>query len=157
MARGDWTEGPRAGRPPIELDMDEINDHLICGCPGTEIAEVMGVHHDTVLRRVEEFSGMKFSAYAALMRRKGDQALRKVQFDKATGANKDGDNTMLVWLGKQRLDQTDVPKGSAVVPQEVLDFLKEAKEEKARLAALNAISPPDAQLENQALKENLHA
>ena len=48
---------------------------------------------------------MSFTHYSQKMRAKGDSVLRHKQFDKAVKG--DGDNTMLIWLGKTRLGQRE--------------------------------------------------
>jgi len=46
---------------------------------------------------------MGFSAYSTIKRGEGKELLRAKQFQIAM----EGDKTMLVWLGKQYLDQSD--------------------------------------------------
>jgi IS30 family transposase len=92
-----------AGRPEIELDWKKIDDLLVSGCNGTEVASHFGVHPDTIYNQCESKFGKNFSNYSAEKRQKGDSLLRAKQFQKAL----QGDNMMLVWLGKNRLKQKD--------------------------------------------------
>lgn len=46
---------------------------------------------------------MTFTAYSALKKDEGDSLLLKKQFEKALA----GDNVMLIWLGKNRMSQSD--------------------------------------------------
>jgi len=94
----------------IPIDMNEVDDLLIAGCKGTEIAGYFGVHHDTLYDRVLRETGMLFSEYSAKKRSKGEALIRAQQFAKSIGLTKKGDNMMLIWLGKNRLDQIDTPK-----------------------------------------------
>lgn len=91
------------GRPEKLVDWDMVDDLLLAGCMGSEIAPYFDMHPDTLYKKVEEKFNVTFSVYSQQKKSKGDGCLRKAQFDKAIG----GDNTMLVWLGKNRLDQKE--------------------------------------------------
>jgi hypothetical protein len=88
---------------PIEIDLERVERLLIFGCKGSEIAAAIGVHPDTLYRRIVDECGINFSTFAAQKKEKGDTLLKEAQFLKAI----DGDNTMLIWLGKHRLGQTE--------------------------------------------------
>jgi hypothetical protein len=90
-------------RPEIPIDWDLVDELLIAGCLGTEIAARFCMHPTTFYRRVEEKFNMSFTDYSQEKKSLGDSLLRKVQFDKAL----EKDNTMMVWLGKNRLKQKD--------------------------------------------------
>lgn len=64
---------------------------------------MLGIHPDTLYKAVENEYKMTFTAYSQEKKAEGRELLRKKQFDIAL----DGDKTMLVWLGKQYLGQTD--------------------------------------------------
>lgn len=86
-----------AGRKKIKIDWDTVERLASIGCTQGEIANVLGVSVDTLQRRKE---------YAAVYKRgfdKGKMSLRRAQYKKAM----DGNTTMLIWLGKQFLGQTD--------------------------------------------------
>lgn len=72
-------------------------------CEGTEIAGALGINEETLYRRCESDNSMGFSEYKQIKREAGKSILRAEQFNKA----KDGNTTMLVWLGKQYLGQKD--------------------------------------------------
>lgn len=93
-------------RPAKEIDWDLVDELLIAGCLGTEIAPHFDLHPDTFYRRVEDKYSIGFTKYSAEKKSAGDSLLRKKQFDKAL----EGDNSMLVWLGKNRMGQRDKPK-----------------------------------------------
>jgi hypothetical protein len=95
------------GVTPKEIDWEIVDEYLIAGCPGSKIADVLGIHPDTLYHRCEQEKGANFSAYAQKKKSKGDFILQKVQFDKAIGASDKGDNTLLIWLGKVRLEQRE--------------------------------------------------
>lgn len=90
-------------RPEKPIDWKLVDELLIAGCMGTEIAPHFDMHYETLYRRVEEKFGIGFTEYSRQKRAQGDACLRKVQYDKAMG----GDNTLLVWLGKNRLAQKE--------------------------------------------------
>lgn len=90
-------------RPEKEIDWKLVDTLLLAGCLGTEIAPNFDMHVKTFYYRVEEKYGMTFTAYSSEKKGKGEALLRKVQYDKALK----GDNTMLVWLGKNRLKQRE--------------------------------------------------
>lgn len=94
-------------RPTLPIDWDRVDDLLEKGCLGTEIAAYFGVHPQTLYERTQSRYGVTYSEYSQSKKAKGELALREVQFDKATGKSKKGDNTMLIWLGKQRLNQKE--------------------------------------------------
>lgn len=98
---------PKLGRPPIELNWDEIDELLTCGCSGTEIASRIGMHRVTLYEKCLVDKGISFSDYSLQKYAKGDALLKEQQFKKALGLTDVGDNTMLVWLGKNRLKQRD--------------------------------------------------
>ncbi len=95
----------KTGRYEKEIDWDKVDELLVSGCLGTEIAAEFNMHHDTFYRRVEKEHGISFTAYSAEKHAKGEQILRDVQFKKAIGLTELGDNTLLIWLGKTRLKQ----------------------------------------------------
>jgi hypothetical protein len=90
-------------RPEKPIDWKVVDQLLMAGCLGTEIAANFDMHPDTFYNRVEQQYGMGFTAYCSEKRSKGDSLLRAKQFEKAL----EKDNTMLIWLGKQRLQQKE--------------------------------------------------
>ncbi len=94
-------------RPGVIIDWDKADDLLTAGCMGTEVAAFFGIHPETFYRRVEEQFGIGFTEYLQKKRSKGDALIRAQQFAKSIGLTKKGDNMMLIWLGKNRLNQND--------------------------------------------------
>lgn len=95
------------GRPRAEIDWKVVDDWLECGCTGTEVAARLGICADALYNRVEEEFKTTFSAYSQQKKQSGEILLKKAQFDKAIGRTEIGDNTLLIWLGKVRLDQRE--------------------------------------------------
>lgn len=90
-------------RPPKPIDWELVDRLLMAGCLGTEIAAHFDMHPDTFYNRVVDKYSMGFTEYQQEKRMKGESLLRAKQFEKAIK----GDNSMLIWLGKNRLDQRD--------------------------------------------------
>lgn len=110
------------GRPKIVWgEKDKQTFKSLCSQFNTEedICSIMGVNSDTLMRLVndhlyEDITGhqlrgrakkVSFSDAFKKFSANGRMSLRREQFRKAI----DGDRTMLIWLGKQYLDQRDDP------------------------------------------------
>lgn len=92
-----------AGRPEKPIDWEKVDELLMAGCTGTEIAPHFDIHPVNFYPRFEKKFNMKFTEYCGLKRSHGDSLLRQKQFEKALA----GDNTLLIWLGKNRLGQRE--------------------------------------------------
>lgn len=101
------SEETKLGRPEITLDWKKIDDLLICGCSGRQIAGHIGINPNTLYERCVKDNGITFTDYSQQFYAKGESLLVAQQFLKAIGKTTEGDNTMLIWLGKQRLDQKE--------------------------------------------------
>lgn len=89
-----------AGRPAANIDMKVLEALSQIGCTNKDIAAHFGVSERTIEKR------RKQESFRAAMDRgfaRGNISLRRKQFQMAMA----GDKTMLVWLGKQRLEQKD--------------------------------------------------
>lgn len=93
----------KMGRPKKEINWDELDRLCAIHCTRQEIADWFGVHEDTIDNHCKEVHGVSFSVYYAQNKSKGKMSLRRRQYTKAM----DGDTTMLLWLGKNWLDQSD--------------------------------------------------
>ena len=90
-------------RPKKNIDWREVDKYLVAGATGTEVAAVLGIHAHTLYKRCEEDHKISFSDYLQQKREKGDSMIKLKQFEQAM----EGDRGMLVWLGKNRLNQSD--------------------------------------------------
>lgn len=92
-----------AGRPKIEINWDQFDK--LCGlqCTKLEIASYFDCSEDTIERRVKEVHGVDFAVYFEQKRGSGKIALRRKQYEAAMAGNV----TLLIWLGKQYLGQSD--------------------------------------------------
>ncbi len=103
-ARGKTTKKKRArkkGPPRVKLDLKQVEILAGIQVPDYEIALVLGVSEKTIQRRKADDPAF-LSAYEK-GRADGRVSLRKWQFELAKARNA----TMLIWLGKQYLGQTD--------------------------------------------------
>ena len=94
----------KVGRKPAVIDWKEVDQLLIAGCQGTEVAAHFGVHAETLYRRCEKDKKVGFSEYLRQKRSSGNCLIRVAQFDEAVRKR---DRGMLIWLGKNRLSQSD--------------------------------------------------
>lgn len=108
-------------RPKAEINWKFVDEHLEAGCSGTEIAARLGIHPDTLYDNCEREFNSTFSAYSQQKKQSGEVLLRKAQFDKAIGNTDRGDNTLLIWLGKVRLEQRETQE-HIVTPETVKTF-----------------------------------
>ena len=90
-------------RPEKPIDWAKVDQLLMAGCTGTEIAPHFDMHYETFYDRVKAKYNVGFTEYCAIKKQQGNSLLKVKQFDVALK----GDKTMLVWLGKQRLGQKD--------------------------------------------------
>jgi len=93
----------KGGRPKIKIDFKKVQ--LLAGmfCTGEEIASVLDVDYDTLNSRILEKFGVPFSEYIKRYNQTGKASLRRMQYKSA----QEGNSTMLIWLGKQYLNQKD--------------------------------------------------
>lgn len=84
-----------AGRPRIELDKDQIVKLAAMGCTNKEIAAFFDVSQDTI--------GDNYSDEIQKGKEQGKVKLRRLQWQAA----EKGNVVMLIWLGKQLLDQSE--------------------------------------------------
>lgn len=91
----------------IQIDWEKVAYLLEAGCSGVQVAQSLGIHENTLYLRCKDEQQMDFVAFRAKNRAKGDSKILVAQYEAAV---KDGDKTMLIWAGKQRLDQSEKQK-----------------------------------------------
>lgn len=137
MPRPKRTPTTENGRPAKNIDWDRVDQLLEAGCLGTEIASYFDVHPVTFYERVVREKGLSFTEYSTQKKPRGDAKLREAQYLKAL----DGDNTQLIWLGKNRLGQKD--SHEAVDPEKsnfldnVMDYFTKLQEADKNLSGKN--------------------
>ena len=92
-------QGLIVGRPPRQrvVPPDDVYKLAAMGCPNREIAEWFDINEDTLV--------YNFKPYLAKARSQLKQRLRHAQIHAALNGNA----TMLIWLGKQYLEQEEQP------------------------------------------------
>ena len=115
----------KGGRPRKEIDPTTFERLCEIQCTLKEIAAVLGVSEDTVERWCERTYELGFADTYKKFSAFGKTSLRRQQFEVA----KKGNATMLIWLGKQYLAQTDKPVAEEpdeeMNPTELLKMLQE--------------------------------
>lgn len=114
----------KVGKPKSLIDWDIVDSYLEAGCSGRETASAIGISEFTLYDRCVTDNSMPFSQYIQLKSAKGEALLRKVQYDKARGISDQGDNTLLIWLGKCRLKQSETIQSSSEVKVTTVDYSK---------------------------------
>jgi hypothetical protein len=106
----------KGGRPRAEIDYKLLDSLCHINCTGEECASVLGIDYDTLNRCLKRDKKGGFTEYYKKKSAAGRASLRRKQWQKALGTEgitgKDsgkGDTTMLIWLGKQHLGQSDKP------------------------------------------------
>ena len=85
----------KAGRKQIKIDSKQVEALASYGCTTSEIASFFSCDKSTISRR--------FATIITKGKDQGKIRLRKKQFEVAIAGNP----AMLIWLGKNVLDQTD--------------------------------------------------
>ena len=92
-----------AGRKKIKIDWKKVDNSLMSGSNGVQVAAMLGISFDTLSRRTKDEKNADFAEYLQQKRQEGNDVLFGLQYKLA----KEGDRGMLIWLGKNRLDQSD--------------------------------------------------
>ncbi len=98
------------GRPPIEIDWDAFSKLLEFQATKRECASFFDCSEETIENKIRDKYGCNFSAFKEQKGGKGKISLRRRQFEVAMNGNV----TMLIWLGKQWLQQTDKTESTVV-------------------------------------------
>lgn len=90
----------KTGRPKLDIDGHQVQALASFHCTDKEIASFFDCHPDTLRSR--------FSAFLDKGREEGKRRLRKMQWEAA----EKGNVVMLIWLGKQYLNQKESPENN---------------------------------------------
>lgn len=90
-------------RPEVNFSWQTLDAVLQYGANLTDCAEFCNCSEDTVQRRIKEHFQMTFHEYRKRKMAKLKMSIVKKQVDKAL----EGDNTMLIWVGKNLCEQSD--------------------------------------------------
>ncbi len=89
----------------MKIDWSIVDEWLEAGSDGTSVAEALGIHPDTLYKHCRVDKETDFSAYRAQKRAVGMNSLRVKRYRAAI----EGNTTMMIWLSKQMLGETDKP------------------------------------------------
>jgi hypothetical protein len=93
----------KMGRPKKEIDRDQFEKLCALHCTQIEMASFFDCTDDTIENWCKSEYGETFSEVYKLKKGTGRISLRRKQFEVAMAGNV----SMLIWLGKNWLDQTD--------------------------------------------------
>ncbi len=91
----------KRGRPKIEFDLKQVEKLAMLQCTYDELAAFFDCSKDTIINRMKDDESFSTAYKNGL--EKGKMSLRRMQWRAAESGNV----TMLIWLGKQHLDQVD--------------------------------------------------
>jgi len=117
-------------RPKIELEDIKFNgwdqlDAMIVWSNQVFCAEKLGINIDTLAERIKERTGLSFSEYKEQKKEAMRVNLRKKQYDIAMTGNV----SMLIWLGKNELNQSDKNHSIVDTVENYEDYLKKKQSE----------------------------
>lgn len=104
----------------MNIDWKKVDKMLAEGCDGVQISARLGVHRNTLYEHCKREKGCAFSEYAAEKRSVGDSFLHAKQFQLAM----EGNSSMLIWLGKNRLRQADQQQVDHNIQINMIDYSK---------------------------------
>ena len=122
----------------IEIDWSKVDRYLNSQCSGVGIASILGIHENTLYNRCKEDNGVAFMEYAALKKGEGKELLRYKQFEIAMK----GDKVMLIWLGKQYLEQKENSDLSVKINENKLNELARTFEQSVVSTTAGSYVPP---------------
>jgi len=91
------------GRPEKPIDYEKLSKLCSIHCTGEESASILGCSYEHLNNKLHEDGHGGFLEYFKKHSSSGKMSLRRKQFESALAGNV----TMMVWLGKQYLGQTD--------------------------------------------------
>ena len=90
-----------AGRPRVEINLEELRKLMALNCTMAEVAAFFGCNKKTIERRMKDDE--EFAEIIDHGRADGMLSVRRQQFQ----IMESGNATMAIWLGKQLLGQRD--------------------------------------------------
>lgn len=104
-------------RPKKNISQSQFETLCGIGCTKTEICAVFECDEKTLTAWCKRTYKLGFSEVYKMKRDKGNASLRRLQFKEA----EKGNVTMLIWLGKQWINQTEKPSAEVVAEPEISD------------------------------------
>lgn len=130
-------EKNKGGRPRAEIDLKQLELLARSQCTDEEIAAWFGIERTTIHRRKKD--DPEFLAAMDRGKLKGCASLRSAQMKAAL----EGNSTLLIWMGKQLLGQSDKStfSGDLTVKKRLHD------EDRAILESLGVVIQDDTAIE----------
>lgn len=104
----------KMGRPPIQINWDEVKKLCKLQCTAEEIAGWMNISVDTLENKLRTEQQTTFSVFFKMHSAGGKVSLRRAQYSTAIKGNA----ALLIWLGKQYLGQSDKLETMELTPPE---------------------------------------
>ena len=96
-------EKDKGGRPTKPIDYKKLDAMCAIHCTGEECASLLDMSYEHLNNQLRRDDNGGFLEYFKLKGAGGKMSLRRKQYDQAMNGN----STMLIWLGKQWLQQAD--------------------------------------------------
>ena len=100
--------GKKGGPNVVKIDWAKVDKMARAQSSAASIADALGIHWATLRSHCMTDHKIELSEYIRLKKTEGMENLRVKQYDVAM----EGDKTMLIWLGKQYLGQSESQSGS---------------------------------------------
>jgi hypothetical protein len=114
----------KGGRPKKHLDYEQLEELCRIQCTGEECAAVLKMTYETLNARLKADKHGGFLEYFKSKSGYGKASLRRLQWRSAQSGN----TSMLIWLGKQYLGQTDKQEATnEIKPLPIIDY-RESKQ-----------------------------
>lgn len=115
--------GKKRGTPAVPIDWKTVQGMCNIMCTQEEIASVIGVHINTLNNRCKDEHGMTFQEYFDRNSNVGRESIRRAQYRLGV---ENLNPTMLIWLGKQFLNQTEKTDNThRIEPPIIIDDITE--------------------------------
>lgn len=119
------------GRPRKEINLEQVKAMCRIQCTQEEVCAILEVDDKTLSARLREAGYSGFSEFHKKYNHEGKASLRRAQWKAAV---EDNNPTMLVWLGKNMLSQTDkqdVKVSGDLVHKVEIEFVESGEDEGA--------------------------
>lgn len=124
------------GRPLAVINYAQLDKLCAIQCTGEECAAFLGMDYEVMNRAIARDGNGGFKDYYAKKSASGKISLRRRQFQAA----EDGNPTMLVWLGKQWLGQSDKREEAEIQATQPLNVTFEVRDSVSDIKVTNAKS-----------------
>lgn len=116
-------------RPLIPIDWNKVDQMILAGLSGTQIAGILDIHHDTFYDRFRIEKGISFSEYRPSRKEGGEGMVMLRQFQSAMHGN----TQMLKLLGEERLGQGKRDNADGTEERTLVYFIEKIEKLEAAL------------------------